>query len=118
MHSEQGPAPLPTSRPIDEPLISEFADDEDIIDLVEEFVGTLPSRIEAIQQALEQDDVDMLTSLAHQLKGAGGGFGFTPITDAARQLEKAARSGTALDGLREPIDQLVALCRRARATST
>lgn len=116
MHSEERPATSPTAGTSVGPLISDLADDADMIDLVEEFVGTLPGRVEAIQAAWAQSDLDTLTSLAHQLKGAGGGFGFSPITDAACQLELAAREELAPATLTGLVDELVATCRRARTT--
>lgn len=104
-----------TVTPDSDLLISDFADDEDVVDLVEEFVGTLSWRIEALRQAFEENDLDTLTTTAHQLKGAGGRFGFTPITDAARRLDDAAREKAGPETLEPLLMELIRLCLAARA---
>ena len=115
MHSSNGPEGKPGMGPNSDPLISDFAEDEEIIDLVEEFVETLPCRVEAVQNALKNQDLELLITLAHQMKGAGGGYGFTPITDAARDLETAARSELGADELNALVEELASLCHRAKA---
>ncbi len=99
-----------------DPLLSEFADDPDMVDLVELFVGEMPGRIQEIDDALATDDLFSLARLAHQLKGAGGGYGFPAITDVARQLEERARAADDLEALRRDIEDLRSLCRRASAS--
>jgi HPt (histidine-containing phosphotransfer) domain-containing protein len=59
-----------------------------------------------------RQDQEALTRLAHQLKGAAGGYGFAPISAAAGQLEHALRDGSPA---REPLDVLLELCTRACA---
>jgi signal transduction histidine kinase/CheY-like chemotaxis protein/HPt (histidine-containing phosphotransfer) domain-containing protein len=97
---------LPSSSRSPEPLASDFADDPDMIDVIRRFVTTLPERVAAMQAA----EGAALQRLAHQLKGAAGGYGFPAITDAAARLEKALVEGTPS---REPLAELVALCARA-----
>lgn len=99
------------------PLISDFADDADMVELVEMFVGELPERVEAIRSATEQGDLATLASLSHQLKGAAGGYGFTPITDAAFTVEQQAKAAEDLDNLRQSVDDLLDLCQRAKASA-
>ncbi len=60
-------------------------------------------------------DLEVLITLAHQLKGAGGGYGFMPITDAAHELEIATRSELEVDKLSALADELTSLCQRAKA---
>jgi DNA-binding response OmpR family regulator len=50
--------------------------------LVERFVAGLPQRVAALQAALSSGDLAQLKTLAHQLKGAAGGYGFTPISQS------------------------------------
>ena len=42
--------------------------------------------------ALERVDFETVTSLAHQMMGSGGMFGFQAITDIGRSIELAAES--------------------------
>jgi signal transduction histidine kinase/HPt (histidine-containing phosphotransfer) domain-containing protein/ActR/RegA family two-component response regulator len=116
--SPQLPPSPATAPPVGAPLFSEFADDADMAEIIAQFVNELPARIAALQSAVEQRDLGILRSLAHQLKGAAGGYGFAPITSAAKSLEQAARQTRDLESLRPQIEELVALCRRARASAT
>lgn len=112
---QQQPTSLPQSLDV---LVSELADDEDLRDLVVEFVAELPKRIEALRQALAEQDLAVLVRLAHQLKGSAGGYGFPQITEAAAGLEHSAQAGEDLQRLNAVVEQVAGLCARARANST
>ena len=104
-----------TTQPDTQPLYSEFASDPDMADLVEMFVDELQDRVNAINQALNATDTATLTQLAHQLKGAAGGYGFTPITEAASTLEQLVKSQADDASVRDAAEQLTSLCSRATA---
>jgi HPt (histidine-containing phosphotransfer) domain-containing protein len=53
--------------------------------------------------------------MAHQIKGAAGGYGFPSISDAAAAAEQAAKSPGKTGSAIEATDALLALCRRATA---
>jgi len=72
-------------------MFSEFADDPDMQPLLAEFVGELPERVSHMNVLAAAGDYAALGRLAHQLKGAGGGYGYPAITEAAAVLERAAR---------------------------
>jgi len=97
------------------PLVSTLSGDEDMHEIVEQFVRELPDRSSAILRASQAADVETLRRLAHQLKGAAGGFGFPRITEAAAVVERALGEGVDAPVLLVGIDHLVTLCRRARA---
>ena len=97
------------------PLVSELAGEADWAELVVEFVAHLPARVSALRQALAEQDLASLGRLAHQLKGAAGGYGFPAITAAAQQVEDSARAGAGCEDLGKQVVALVELCRRARA---
>lgn len=92
-------------------LRSEFADDPDMGELVAEFVEELGARIGAIRAAFETDDSARLRTIAHQLKGAAGGYGFPTIGLAAGDLERAI--GAEAHEVRNKVEELVQLCRSA-----
>lgn len=96
-----------------EPLHSEFIEDPDMADLIELFLDDLPDRITEMQQAVTSGNLKALAQTAHQLKGAGGGYGYPTITLQARTLEEQARTGQDLDAIREAVDQLTETCRAA-----
>jgi CheY-like chemotaxis protein len=97
------------------PLVSTFHDDEDMKEIVYQFVRDLPDRSSAILRASQADDVETLKRLAHQLGGAAGGYGFPRITEAAKAVEQAIVSGTEPPALKTQVEELAALCRRVRA---
>lgn len=101
-----------------EPIRSEFADDPDMLELVQEFVAELPGRVDELSTSLSSGDSEQLQRIAHQLSGACGGYGFPAIGDMARALENRLRDadGSAeLTAVREQVDELVEMCRRVVA---
>lgn len=96
------------------PLLSEYADDPDMAELIELFVGELPERVALLTDALAQGDMDLLAGAAHQIKGAGGGYGFPALTEAGRHLETAAReSRDDLETVKARVEDLIDICNRA-----
>lgn len=98
----------------DTPILSEFAGDPEMATLIREFVETLPTRVLAIQELVKDGSLEQARSLAHQLKGAGGGYGFPQVTIAARAVEMAIRDRRAAE-IPLAAERLVALARRVRA---
>jgi len=100
--------------PLNEPIISEFAGDQDMLEIVEEFVNELPDRISTLEQLVAISRFDEVRRLAHQLKGAGAGYGFPTLGEAAGRLEATvALSPADIGQIRDAVDTLVDLCRRA-----
>ncbi len=98
------------------PILSEYANDADMAELVESFVAELPKRVEAINSAVTQARGTDLKRLAHQLRGAAPGYGFPTIGAAAAALEDLMRQAPAtaeLSAFKSQIDELVDLCSRA-----
>lgn len=100
------------------PLLSDFANDPDMLELVEMFVVEMPNRVSAIETAVNEADMASIASFAHQLKGAAGGYGFGSITDAAAVVERQAKVYEQLDEVQGAIDQLLSLCRRASSATS
>lgn len=103
------------------PVLSEFAQDEDMRDLVAMFVEELPEKIRALEKLSESRELDSLRRLAHQLRGACGGYGFPTVGAAAGKLEQSLVETQAdtdpaanLPGIRSQVDELIGLCRRVR----
>lgn len=98
-----------------QPIISELGTDDDIVELVDMFVSELPKRVEAMRQAVEENDLESLKRFVHQLKGAAGGYGFPTITEGARELEQAIEPTEGIENVRQQVEALADLCQRARA---
>ena len=94
-----------------DPIRSAFEDDPDMIDIVREFVHAFSDRMTALEDALAKGDLPRLQTLAHQLKGAGGGYGFPQITEAAANLEKVVKEDAELPVIKEKMGQLFEILR-------
>ncbi len=94
-------------------LLSEFADDPDMQELVELFVNELPERVAVLRIGLESNALEQVQRVAHQLKGASGGYGFPLIGDCAARVESAVKTGAAIDQIQRCVDELTELCKRA-----
>lgn len=95
-----------------EPVRSSYEDDPDMLDIVREFADELPERAARIEGLLKSGELEELRSLAHQLKGAGGGYGFAVITESAASLEQALKQGADAETLEQ---RAAALCATLRA---
>jgi signal transduction histidine kinase/DNA-binding response OmpR family regulator len=102
-------------NPTQDALVSTLVDDADMQEIIREFVRDLPGRSAAILRASRASDIETLKRLAHQLKGAAGGYGFPRITEAAAEVEQAVNEGLDRPILESRAEALANLCRRVRA---
>lgn len=73
------------------PIYSELpTDDEEIGEIVQDFVLHLRKRFILIEDTFAMGDYKELGELAHWLKGAAGSLGFAAFTAPSRELEDAA----------------------------
>lgn len=100
-----------------EPIYSSFGADPLLGELVELYVGEMPDRVAALEQALAAENLDDLRRTAHQMKGAAGSYGFDCLTSAATTLEAAIKEKQSLDHIEQSLDELTSLCRRIRSGS-
>ncbi len=109
-----------------EAIRSEFADDEDMAELIGDFVRELPEKTRAMNDLIAESNLDELKRVCHQLKGAGGGYGFGIISEVAAQAEQAVltedinaatKSVAALVDLIRRVDGYAVAEEGARATS-
>jgi CheY-like chemotaxis protein/HPt (histidine-containing phosphotransfer) domain-containing protein len=108
----------PGDAPAEAEIVSAFADDPDMQEIVERFVASLPDRLAALRADVAAGTRPSLQRLAHQLKGAAGGYGFPAITGAAAALEKAIVDEADDARVHQAVDELAGLCARARARAS
>jgi len=107
--------------PGSDPIISRYASDPEMSELVGLFVDELPARVSSMRAAWDNQRLRDLERLAHQLRGAGMGYGFKAISDAAGSLERRLTELTgpspasAADKLAAEFQQLLDVCARACA---
>lgn len=112
--------PSPPVNHAQMPLRSQFADDPDMKGIVDIFVNEMPSRIEMLERVWREQQTEELKRLAHQLKGASGGYGYPAVGLAAARLEQTLQtlgqggsSGPGgVDSLRRQFEELVSMCKR------
>jgi HPt (histidine-containing phosphotransfer) domain-containing protein len=83
--------PITERLAVQNPIHSEFRDDPDFQELLEDFVKEVANRRQTLQEAFARGDFDQLKTTAHQLKGAGGGYGFSGLSEVAASLEQSCK---------------------------
>lgn len=98
-------------------LVSRYADEPEMAALVTFFVEEMPARIQAIESAWSAGERRLLGRLVHQLRGAGAGYGFPEVGEAAGRVEAALTGGApeGLAALDRSVRELIELCERACA---
>jgi CheY-like chemotaxis protein/nitrogen-specific signal transduction histidine kinase len=95
-----------------EAMVSLLADDPDIHDLLADFVRVLPEKVNELHERLARRDAPGLRDVAHQIKGAAGGYGFPHLSDCAGRLEIQLQSGAPCEAVARTAAALVALIRK------
>ncbi|TVQ83001.1 MAG: Hpt domain-containing protein [Phycisphaeraceae bacterium] len=104
------------SGPQDEPLISDFSDDAEMAPLIEEFALEMPENIDRMLSHWRKQEMTALRRTVHQLRGAGGGYGFPSITESAESVEQQIdTTPDDLEAIGKALDELIQLCARVAA---
>lgn len=104
----------------DEPLLSIYANDAAVADILPLFVANVPKYLDNLARACEAQDWAMAARVCHDLKGTAGGYGYPDIGAVAKQLEaevKGARNMGTLLPLLEQAKKLVHRAQRALPSS-
>lgn len=97
---------------------SEFATDPELAPIVRMFVEEMPDRVRQLDEGWRAQRLDDVRRLSHQLKGAGGGYGFPGLSRAAGEVEAAlialseGSARASLEETRRRFEELINLCRR------
>ncbi len=89
------PPPLDPDAVFDsQNALSRFGYDRDFFrTLLEDFLQTLPQKMETMRMALEQGKPDILSYQAHNLKGVAANFGAMRLSNLAHKLDEASKAG-------------------------
>jgi signal transduction histidine kinase/CheY-like chemotaxis protein len=110
--TESKPTPPPAPTPPPEILRSSMATDPRVARVLEKFISRLPERVSQIQLALAEGDLESLRQAVHNLKGAGSGYGYRPISEQSARAEDALKTEKSLEEIRRQVDQLIGLIQR------
>jgi hypothetical protein len=91
---------------------SRFRGDVGMIEVTNQFVAALPGRVGELLRLLNSNNLIGLRSAVHRLKGAGGGYGFTPISELSAHALKLLEDDSNIGLARSAIQELVELIRR------
>lgn len=69
--------------------------------LIPKFLTNRKKEVMTMQAALAAQDLEMVRTAAHGMKGAGGSYGFDRISAMAAVIEQAAKAGDAATITRE-----------------
>jgi len=64
--------------------------DPDLAELVPGFLNNRRRDVDKLRSLLEAGNFADIRMIGHSMKGAGGGYGFDPITDIGGAIERAA----------------------------
>ena len=100
-----------------EPLHSDYRDDDAMRPIIRLFLMELPDRRQTLAALRQAGDMVAFRRLVHQIKGAGGGYGYPSISLAAAQLERCLEAGglAGIDQCDVPFQALLKMIDRAHA---
>jgi two-component system, sensor histidine kinase len=75
------------------------------------FVSRLPARVNSLLSLSASQDMEELRRLVHQLKGAGAGYGFPNITEAAKKTESLIKATAECQAVQTAVNELIELIR-------
>ena len=78
--------------------------DPDLEDLIPGFLENRGKDRDSLKAALDNSDFSAMQSIGHSLKGVGGGYGFTGMSEIGAAIETAAK-GEQLDELKVQIQK-------------
>jgi CheY-like chemotaxis protein/HPt (histidine-containing phosphotransfer) domain-containing protein len=107
----QGKAPTQELAP--DSIVSEYADDPYMKEIIGNFVVNLHKYCDDLNAAVGSQDRESLRRLGHNISGSAGGYGFPMISKAAKVVENLVKKESELTLISTEVDSLVALCRRA-----
>ncbi len=98
----------------DEPLLSIYANDSAVADILPLFVSNVPKYLGNLEAHIGSSDWAMAARVCHDLKGTAGGYGYPDIGGVAKRLETEVKGARSLDILNGLLAEAKILCERAK----
>jgi HPt (histidine-containing phosphotransfer) domain-containing protein len=84
-----------------------------MLEIIEMFIDGLHERLESIQTAFDDRILTTVSGIAHQLKGAAGGYGYPTLSERAFEVEQLAKQNAPDQQIEESLTLLIEQCHRA-----
>jgi HPt (histidine-containing phosphotransfer) domain-containing protein len=81
-------------------------------DVLEDYVARLPTQVARLNDLWRAGSLAELRRIVHQMKGAGGGYGFPDVTRLAARAEDAIKAEAPAEAVLREVEALVELVRR------
>ena len=93
--------------PLDSRAYAEMKDimEEVLPELLKTFLDYMPEQLTDLNQAIENNDADLIFGIAHRMKSSCNSLGALGLATIAQSIEMAGRSGST-EGVRELSTQL------------
>lgn len=65
----------------------------DFVEIAPRYLDVVRETLVAMRHAFTENDLKIIRTKGHQMKGEGSGFGFEEISKAGKKLEQAAKAG-------------------------
>ncbi len=98
--------------PADDVIRSPLASEPKLAAVLAGFVGRLPAAAAEILALLETGPSSDLARAVHKLRGAGGSYGFTPVSAAAAEVEDRLLAGEPISAVVGDAQALLSVLRR------
>ncbi len=92
-------------------LKSVFESDKAIAHLIPEFIAGLPEQVAVLDQKLEEANLESIRTVAHQLKGCAGGYGFEMVTKLAQIVDEGIKQKLDVTQVSRDLTALIQLVR-------
>jgi CheY-like chemotaxis protein/HPt (histidine-containing phosphotransfer) domain-containing protein len=88
-------------------VVSTFDNDPVMAEVLPEFIANLPEEVASLIALLDAGNLTDLQDAVHQLKGAGGSYGFQGLTDVAAVAERSIMAGASIETIKSQVESLV-----------
>lgn len=83
--------------------------------VLKQYVDGIKAMGVSLQQSMDAGDLAQVRAKCQTIKGSGAGFGFQPLTDAAREAGRALDATRSLADAAPLVENLIQICRRVSA---
>jgi len=70
---------------------NDFYDDPEFQELIKDYIAYLNELVIEISESIKTGKFDNVNRMGHNIKGSGGGYGFSELTEIGREIEFGAK---------------------------